>query len=99
MKLLYKLKLAVFLLPVLSLSLASGVAHAAGTATFTLAQSGNSVSIYEDSASQSVNTVEADLTYGDSQGTIRSMSVSTAGSPFTTCTSSTTSSIVCSLLG
>jgi len=90
-KLLNSIKLIAVLTPVLSLGLMTGVAHAAGTATYSLVQSGNSVSIYEDSGSTAVNTVDAELAYGGSQP----VSVSTAGSPFTSCTSSTSSSVVC----
>jgi len=90
-KLLRRINLIVAFASLLSLGLVSGVAHAAGTATYSLVQNGNSVSVYEDSASQAVNTVDAELAYGGSQP----VSVSTAGSPFTNCTSSTSSSVVC----
>ncbi|HSX06447.1 MAG TPA: hypothetical protein VLG92_01885 [Candidatus Saccharimonadia bacterium] len=82
--------------------LTSGIMGATASATpntssYSMQLSGNTVSVYETS-SEAVNTVEADFTYTDSQNALQSVS-ETAGSTFTTCTSNTSSSVVCTALG
>jgi hypothetical protein len=68
-----------------------------GSATFSLVQSGKSISVYEDSGSVAVNTVEADFSY-DNPGAVQSITA-TPGGTFGTCTSTSINSIVCTALG
>ena len=86
-----------------------GLAHAAGTASFSLTPSSGSydvnavfnVLVYENSGVETVNAVQADLTYDQSK--LQFVSVSATGSPFTTCTQTSGGSgnvsIQCALLG
>jgi hypothetical protein len=68
--------------------------HAAGTASFSLSPATGShdistnfnVAVYENSGSEQVNAVTANLNYD--AGKLQFVSVSTAGSPFSTCTQS-----------
>lgn len=86
-----------------------GPAKAAGNASYSISPSSGSyninteftVTVYEDSGSEPVNAVEANLTYDQSK--LQFVGLSTSGSPFTTCTQTTGGSgnvsIVCALLG
>lgn len=108
-KLLSKVSLTIATLSIGAVGLFPSLAVAAGNAGFSLSPSGGShvqnasftVKIYENSGSEPVNTIEADLTYP--QARLQFVSVSTAGSPFTSCLQSSggggSISIVCALLG
>jgi hypothetical protein len=68
-----------------------------GSATFSLVQSGKSISVYEDSGSVAVNTVEADFNYSNTSA-VQAITA-TPGATFGTCTSTSNTSIVCTALG
>lgn len=103
----YRIVVIVLLAVVGAWLLRSG--QAAGNATYTLSPSSGSysinteftVTVYENSGSEPVNAVDVNLTYDQSK--LQFVSLSTSGSPFTTCTNSTGGggkvNIVCALLG
>lgn len=109
MNLVTKLNVLIVTSTLAATALLSGVASAAGAARYSLSPAGGSyaqnanfsVSVFENSDGEPVNGVQAYIDY--SAASLQLVSVSTAGSPFSTCTESGGGNgrvgIACALLG